>query len=165
MGLQLRVVNKTKCIRHPAFFFLPVVFPMFSARQQDLPILLEDHHLHLPSIQLLHQSRTTILTLGRLMLGLRRQQRPLLPQGGEGHLQEQVRALQGENLLDTKRGDLQSSHVQELYRSHRDQVQRCFTGKDRVCDTTYDIDTTTKDDYQCCNVETPNCYMEEKTIK
>merc|ERR1719508_205445 len=44
------------------------------------------------------------------------------------------------------------------------QVQRCFTGKDRVCDTTYDIDTTTKDDYQCCNVETPNCYMEEKTI-
>merc|ERR1712096_321227 len=69
MGLQLRVVNKTKCIRHPAFFFLPLVFPMFSARQQDLPILLEDHHLHLPSIQLLHQSRTTILTLGGLMLG------------------------------------------------------------------------------------------------
>merc|ERR1712183_204171 len=69
MGLQLRVVNKTKCIRHPAFFFLPLVFPMFSARQQDLPILLEDRHLHLPSIQLLHQSRTTILTLGRLMLG------------------------------------------------------------------------------------------------
>merc|ERR1712096_62848 len=30
---------------------------------------LEDHHLHLPSIQLLHQSRTTIPTLGRLMLG------------------------------------------------------------------------------------------------
>merc|ERR1712096_513159 len=30
---------------------------------------------------------------------------------------------------------------------------KCFTGKDRVCDTTYDIDTTTKDDYQCCNVE------------
>merc|ERR1712055_698038 len=40
----------------------------------------------------------------------------------------------------------------------------CFNGKDRVCDTTYDIDTTTKDDYQCCNVETPNCFMEEKTI-
>merc|ERR1712096_2539 len=69
MGTTARVVNKTKCIRHPAFFFLPLVFPMFSARQQDLPILLEDHHLHLLSIQLLHQSRTTILTLGRLMLG------------------------------------------------------------------------------------------------
>merc|ERR1711909_37223 len=44
------------------------------------------------------------------------------------------------------------------------QVQRCFTGKDRVCDTTYKIDMTTKDDYQCTNVETPNCYMEEKVI-
>merc|ERR1712129_367912 len=40
----------------------------------------------------------------------------------------------------------------------------CFTGKDRVCDTTYKIDTTTKGDYQCTNVETPNCYMEEKVI-
>ena len=49
--------------------------------------------------------------------------------------------------------------LEEMY-----QVQRCFTGKDRVCDTTYDIDTTTKDDYQSCNVETPNCFMEEKTI-
>merc|ERR1712183_589144 len=38
------------------------------------------------------------------------------------------------------------------------------TNIERVCFTTYDIDTTTKDDYQCCNVETPNCYMEEKTI-
>merc|ERR1712126_173640 len=44
------------------------------------------------------------------------------------------------------------------------QVQRCFTGKDRVCDTTYKIDMTTKDDYQCTNVETPNCFMEEKVI-
>merc|ERR1711982_311238 len=44
------------------------------------------------------------------------------------------------------------------------QVQRCFTGKDRVCDTTYKIDMTTKDDYQCTNVETPNRYMEEKVI-
>merc|ERR1739838_1118900 len=69
MGLQLLVVNKTKCIRHPAFFFMPLVFLTFSARQRDLPILLEDHHLHLPSIQLLHQSRTTTPTLGRLMLG------------------------------------------------------------------------------------------------
>merc|ERR1712240_227352 len=28
----------------------------------------------------------------------------------------------------------------------------------------YKIDMTTKDDYQCTNVETPNCYMEEKII-
>jgi len=44
------------------------------------------------------------------------------------------------------------------------QVQKCFTAKERVCDTTYKVDTTTKDDYQCIEVETPNCYMEEKTI-
>merc|ERR1712083_54824 len=43
------------------------------------------------------------------------------------------------------------------------QVQRCFTGKDRVCDTTYKIDMTTKDDYQCTNVETPNCYRDKST--
>jgi len=44
------------------------------------------------------------------------------------------------------------------------QVQKCFTSKDRVCDTTFKIDTTTKDDYQCIDLETPNCYMEEKVI-
>merc|ERR1711936_1352462 len=45
------------------------------------------------------------------------------------------------------------------------QVQRCYNGKERVCDTTHKIDVTSKDDYQCTNVESPNCYMEEKTIK
>merc|ERR1712202_26437 len=69
MGLQRRVMGKPTCIKHLAFFFWPLVFLMFSARQRDLPILLEDHHLHLLSIQLLHQSKTTTLTLGRLMLG------------------------------------------------------------------------------------------------
>jgi len=44
------------------------------------------------------------------------------------------------------------------------QVQRCYNGKDRVCDTTHKIDMTSKEDYQCTNVESPNCYMEEKTI-
>jgi len=33
-----------------------------------------------------------------------------------------------------------------------------------VYDSTFKIDTTTKNDYQCCNVETPNCYMEEQVI-
>merc|ERR1712096_409192 len=116
---------------------------------------------------------------------------PPPPQGGEGHLREQVRALHREDLLDTEPGDLPTGAVQDCtgvietniervcfnvnelvcnlveavhYETLEEtyQVQRCFTGKDRVCDTTYDIDTTTKDDYQCCNVETPNCYMEEK---
>jgi len=45
------------------------------------------------------------------------------------------------------------------------QVQKCFNAKDRVCDTTHKIDMTVKEDYQCTTVETPNCYMEEKTIE
>merc|ERR1712162_80876 len=57
---------------------------------------------------------------------------------------------------------VEAIHYETLEETY--QVQRCFTGKDRVCDTTYKVDTTTKDDYQCCNVETPNCFMEEKVI-
>merc|ERR1712142_1038317 len=57
---------------------------------------------------------------------------------------------------------VEAIHYETLEETY--QVQRCFTGKDRVCDTTYKIDMTTKDDYQCTNVETPNCYMEEKII-
>ena len=57
---------------------------------------------------------------------------------------------------------VEAIHYETLEETY--QVQRCFTGKDRVCDTTFKIDTTTKDDYQCINVETPNCYMEEKVI-
>merc|ERR1712096_85915 len=40
---------------------------------------------------------------------------------------------------------VEAVHYETLEETY--QVQRCFTGKDRVCDTTYDIDTTTKDDY------------------
>merc|ERR1712234_48425 len=57
---------------------------------------------------------------------------------------------------------VEAIHYETLEETY--QVQRCFTGKDRVCDTTYKIDMTTKDDYQCTNVETPNCFMEEKVI-
>merc|ERR1711955_17936 len=57
---------------------------------------------------------------------------------------------------------VEAIHYETLEETY--QVQRCFTGKGRVCDTTYKIDMTTKDDYQCTNVETPNCYMEEKVI-
>merc|ERR1711942_112463 len=49
---------------------------------------------------------------------------------------------------------VEAIHYETLEETY--QVQRCFTGKDRVCDTTYKIDMTTKDDYQCTNVETPN---------
>merc|ERR1711970_1230365 len=57
---------------------------------------------------------------------------------------------------------VEAIHYETLEETY--QVQRCFTGKDRVCDTTYKIDMTTKDDYQCTNVETPNCFMEKKVI-
>merc|ERR1712119_123693 len=66
MGLQLQVVNKPTCTKLPAFYFLSPVFPMSSAKG-GLPTHL--HHLHPhphhPSIQLLHQFRTTTRTLGR----------------------------------------------------------------------------------------------------
>ena len=38
-------------------------------------------------------------------------------------------------------------NLQEIY-----QVQKCFTEKDRMCDSKYKMDTTTKDDYQCTNL-------------
>merc|ERR1712179_648777 len=41
---------------------------------------------------------------------------------------------------------VEAIHYETLEETY--QVQRCFTGKDRVCDTTYKIDMTTKDDYQ-----------------
>ena len=43
-------------------------------------------------------------------------------------------------------------------------VQSCYTTKDRVCDTVHEIDTTTKDDLQCVELETPNCHMEDKIL-
>ena len=39
---------------------------------------------------------------------------------------------------------VEAIHYETLEETY--QVQRCFTGKDRVCDTTYKIDTTTKDE-------------------
>jgi len=43
-------------------------------------------------------------------------------------------------------------------------VQRCYTAKDRVCDTVHEIETTTKDDFQCVELVTPNCHMEDKIL-
>merc|ERR1712002_316073 len=44
-------------------------------------------------------------------------------------------------------------------------VQRCTTTKDRICDTVYDMSETTKDDFQCVDIENPTRYEEEKIIK
>jgi hypothetical protein len=49
--------------------------------------------------------------------------------------------------------------VQEKY-----QVQKCTTVKDRVCDTTYNIDVTTRDDYQCCDIESQYCEDQETVV-
>merc|ERR1739838_959917 len=43
-------------------------------------------------------------------------------------------------------------------------VQSCYTTKDRVCDTVHEIDTTTTDDPQCVDPESPNWQMEDKIL-
>merc|ERR1719228_1102457 len=44
-------------------------------------------------------------------------------------------------------------------------VQKCTVVKDRVCDTTYDIDVDQKDDFQCADVESVVCEDKEVEIK
>ena len=44
------------------------------------------------------------------------------------------------------------------------QTMSCFYSKDMVCDTVYNIDTMSKDQYQCVHVETPNCNLAEQVI-
>eukprot|EP00092_Neocalanus_flemingeri_P023055 GFUD01024990.1.p1 GENE.GFUD01024990.1~~GFUD01024990.1.p1 ORF type:complete len:406 (-),score=110.48 GFUD01024990.1:25-1242(-) len=53
-------------------------------------------------------------------------------------------------------------HYQTLRESY--QVQRCFITKDRICDTIFNIEMNNQDDYQCIEVETPNCFMEEMVL-
>merc|ERR1712096_590304 len=153
---------KPTCIKHLAFFFWPLVFLMFSARQRDLPILLEDHHLHLPSIQLLHQSKTTTLTLGRLMLGgygvnkdpyCHKVEKVIFKNKCEPY-KEKTCWTQNEEICSPVRyknctGVIETNiervcfnvnelvcnlveavHYETLEETY--QVQRCFTGKDRV---------------------------------
>ena len=70
--------------------------------------------------------------------------------------------MQSFNVNELASSLVEAIHYETLEETY--QVQRGFTGKDRVCITTYKIDTTNKDDYQCCNVETPTCFMEEQLI-
>jgi len=44
-------------------------------------------------------------------------------------------------------------------------VQRCTRVNDRVCDTVYDLDKTTKDDFQCVEIEHQKCWEEDKVVK
>jgi len=49
--------------------------------------------------------------------------------------------------------------IQEKY-----QVQKCTTLQDRVCDTIYNVDVVTEDDYQCCDVESTVCTDKEFVV-
>jgi len=43
-------------------------------------------------------------------------------------------------------------------------VQKCHKVKERVCDTVYEPEIKSKDDYQCINVKTYKCTQSEKTL-
>merc|ERR1712126_447076 len=55
---------------------------------------------------------------------------------------------------------IQYEVVQESYT-----VLRCTRTSDRVCDTVYDLAISTRDDFQCIDVEHQYCWDEEKIIK
>ena len=42
--------------------------------------------------------------------------------------------------------------------------QKCQKVPERVCDTVYEADTSTKDTFQCINVMAPKCSNDERTI-
>merc|ERR1711915_846144 len=44
-------------------------------------------------------------------------------------------------------------------------VQRCTGVTDRVCDTVYDLAQSTKDDFQCVDIEYQYCWDEDKVVK
>merc|ERR1719474_1541496 len=44
-------------------------------------------------------------------------------------------------------------------------VQRCINMKDRICDTVYDIDSVTKDVFDCVNLRTTACWEKDKVVK
>merc|ERR1711970_484754 len=56
--------------------------------------------------------------------------------------------------------NIQYEMVDETYT-----VQRCTRVTDRVCDTVYDLDVTTRDDFQCIDLEHQYCWDEEKIVK
>merc|ERR1739849_19990 len=56
--------------------------------------------------------------------------------------------------------NIQYEMVDETYT-----VQRCTRVTDRVCDTVYDLDVTSKDDFQCIDLEHQYCWDEEKIVK
>merc|ERR1711962_1836037 len=43
--------------------------------------------------------------------------------------------------------------------------RECFDVTDRVCDTVYDLAQSTKDDFQCVDIDYQYCWDEDKTVK
>ena len=41
----------------------------------------------------------------------------------------------------------------------------CTKVSDRICDTVYDLSITTKDDFQCVDIDYQYCWDEEKIVK
>jgi len=56
--------------------------------------------------------------------------------------------------------NIQYEMVEETYT-----VQRCTRVTDRVCDTVYDLSVSTKDDFQCVDLEHQYCWDEDKVVK
>jgi len=56
--------------------------------------------------------------------------------------------------------NIQYEMVDETYT-----VQRCTRVTDRICDTVYDLAVTTRDDFQCIDLEHQYCWDEEKIVK
>jgi len=56
--------------------------------------------------------------------------------------------------------NIQYEMVEETYT-----VQRCTRVTDRVCDTVYDLTVSTKDDFQCIDLEHQYCWDEDKIVK
>merc|ERR1711911_78454 len=56
--------------------------------------------------------------------------------------------------------NVQYEMVDETYTVHR-----CTKVSDRICDTVYDLSITTKDDFQCVDIDYQYCWDEEKIVK
>jgi len=56
--------------------------------------------------------------------------------------------------------NIQYDMVEETYT-----VQRCTRVTDRVCDTVYDLAVSTKDDFQCIDLDYQYCWDEDKIVK
>ena len=64
------------------------------------------------------------------------------------------------NVQEQVCGLLEHIHYDKVEETFK--VSKCTHLKDRICDTTFDSKVMTKDDFQCLELETPNCHLEEK---